>query len=94
MVAAADPDLDAEMRGDLEASVEALGQIKTAAEGGFAYDQMLERGNADGEALVMGGVNFLVNQAKTVERIVAALGLEHIEFEGSDSHDNPEAVFQ
>ena len=94
MVAAEDASLDAEMRGKLSATMMALGLIKTTAEAGFSYDQMLERGNAAGETLVMGGVNGLVDQTRSIERIVAALGLDEIEFEGSDSLDNPEAVFQ
>ncbi|MEM1006666.1 MAG: peptidase, partial [Pseudomonadota bacterium] len=43
---------------------------------------------------IMGGVNGLVDQTRTIERIVAALELDQIEFEGSDSLDNPDAVFQ
>ena len=94
MVAAADAGLDAEMRSNLAATMMALGRIKTAAEAGFRYDQMLERGNAAGEALIMGGVNGLVDQAQSIERVVAALGLDQIEFEGSDSLDDPGAVFE
>jgi putative iron-regulated protein len=94
LVAAADPALDAEMSGKLDATMAALGRIKTAAEAGFAYDQMLAQGNAAGEALIMGGVNALIDQTRTIERITAALGVEGITFEGSDSLDNPSAVFQ
>ncbi len=94
LVAEADPALDAEMREKLSATMMALGRIKTAAEAGFAYDQMLERGNAGGEALIMGGVDSLIDQTRTIERIVAVLGLDGVEFEGSDSLDAPAAVFQ
>jgi putative iron-regulated protein len=94
LVAAADPGLDAEMRARLDSTMTALGAIKAAAEGGFAYDMMLAQGNADGAALVMAGVNGLIDQTRSIERIVAALGLEGIAFEGSDSLDNPGAVFQ
>ncbi|XAT60027.1 peptidase [Rhodobacteraceae bacterium Araon29] len=94
MVAAKDASLDAEMRSKLSATMMALGLIKTTAEAGFSYDQMLERGNAAGESLVMGGVNGLIDQTRSIERIVAALGLDEIAFEGSDSLDDPEAVFQ
>jgi putative iron-regulated protein len=94
MVVEVDASLDAEMRGKLGATMMALGRIKTAAEAGFAYDQMLERGNAAGEALVMGGVNGLINQTRSIERVVTTLGLDHIAFEGSDSLDDPNAVFQ
>ncbi|WP_172292213.1 imelysin family protein [Pseudoruegeria sp. HB172150] len=94
LVAATDPDLDAELKLKLAETMRALAQIKASAEAGFAYDQMLERGNVAGEMLVMGGVNGLIAQTKTIERVVSALGLDQIEFEGSDSLDNPSAVFQ
>lgn len=55
---------------------------------------MLARGNAAGEALIMGGVDGLIDQTKTIERIVTALGAQGIAFEGSDSLDDPDAVFQ
>ena len=94
MVAAKDAALDKEMKTKLSATMLALGRIKTAAEAGFKYDQMLERGNKAGDALVMGGVNGLVNQTRSIERVVSAFGLDQIAFEGSDSLDDPEAVFQ
>jgi len=93
LVAASDPALDTEMKTKLANTMYALGQIKTAAEAGFAYDQMLERGNVGGETLIMGGVEGLIDQTKTIERIVSALGLGNVAFEGSDSLDNPDAVF-
>ncbi|MEP4194152.1 MAG: imelysin family protein [Aliishimia sp.] len=94
MVAEADSGLDAEMKGKLGTTMAALAHIKTAAEAGFSYDQMLERGNAAGEALIMGGVNGLIDQTRSIERVVTALGLDGIAFEGSDSLDDPNAVFQ
>ena len=94
LVAETDPALDTEMQAKLSTTMRALGRIKTAAEAGTAYDQMLARGNAAGGALVMGGIDGLVDQTRTIERIVTALGVDAIEFEGSDSLDDPEAVFQ
>ncbi|MEM8555677.1 MAG: imelysin family protein [Pseudomonadota bacterium] len=94
LVASVDPTLDAELTGKLNTTVLALGAIKTAAEAGFKYDMMLERGNAAGEALVMGGVQGLIDQTRSIEKVVAALGVDAIDFEGSDSLDNPDAVFQ
>lgn len=94
LVAADNPALDAEMKQKLSDTMMALGRIKTAAEAGFAYDQMLERGNAAGEALVMGGVNGLIEQTRSIERVVTALGLDGISIEGSDSLDNPSSVFE
>ncbi len=88
------PELDAEMKVKLANTMQALGRLKATAESGFAYDQMLERGNKDGEQLIMAGVNGLIDQTKTIERIVATLKLDQVAFEGSDSLDNPDAVFQ
>ncbi len=94
LVAETDAALDAEMQSKLSVTMMSLGQIKTAAEAGFAYDQMLERGNAAGEALIMGGVNSFIDQTRSIERVVTALELDQIAIEGSDSLDDPEAVFQ
>jgi putative iron-regulated protein len=94
LVGASDPALDAEMKQKLGHTMLAMTRMKTAAEAGFTYDRMLARGDAGGEALVMGGVNALIDQTKTIERIAAPLGLDGVEFEGSDSLDKPSAVFQ
>jgi len=94
LVASADPALDAEITAKLDASVAALGAVKAAAEGGLAYDSMLEAGNAEGERLISAGVDALVDQTRSFERAIAALGLDAIAFEGSDSLDSPDAVFQ
>lgn len=94
LVAAADPAVDTQLKADLDATMVALSAIKTAAEGGMAWDQMLAAGNKKGEALIMGGVNGLVTQTQSVQRAIGALGLQAVAFEGSDSLDNPNAVFQ
>jgi putative iron-regulated protein len=93
LVAATDPAVDAQLTAELAATMAALGALKAAAESGMAYDQMLAPGNAQGEALIMGGVNGLVTQTASIERAMAVLGLV-AELEGSDSLDNPNAVFQ
>jgi putative iron-regulated protein len=94
LVAAVDPAVDTQLKAELDASVAALGAVKTAAEGGLAYDQMIAPGNGEGEALIMAAVEALVTQTASIERAVTALGLTTTGFEGSDSLDNPNAVFQ
>jgi putative iron-regulated protein len=94
LVAAKDPAVDAQLTAELAATMTALSALKAAAEGGMAYDMMLAPGNAEGEALIMGGVNGLVTQTASIERAVGVLGLDAMAFEGSDSLDNPNAVFQ
>ncbi|MEL7151598.1 MAG: imelysin family protein [Pseudomonadota bacterium] len=94
LVAAADAGVDAELTSKLNATMLEMSEMKTAAEAGFSYDMMLERGNEAGEALIMGAVNALVDQTRSIERAVATLGVGSIDFEGSDSLDDPDAVFQ
>jgi putative iron-regulated protein len=36
----------------------------------------------------------LIDQTRSIERVVTMLGLDQIAFEGSDSLDAPSAVFQ
>jgi len=94
LVAAVDPDIDIQLRAELDASVAALGGVKAAADAGLAYDQMLAAGNAEGEALIMAAVDALVTQTASIDRAVTALGLSKVSFEGSDSLDNPGSIFQ
>ena len=94
LIAATDNELDKEMGGKLATTMMALGRIKTAAKAGLNFNMILERGNADGEALVMDGVYSLIDQTRSIERVVAALGVDQIAFECSDSLESPGAVFQ
>ena len=94
LIAGKDAELDAKMKRDLDASMAALGAIKTTAEAGMAYDQMLDPENEAGGALIQAAVDALVAQTRSIEKAVTALEIEVIAFEGSDSLDNPDAVFQ
>jgi putative iron-regulated protein len=94
LVAQADPAVDTRLKAELDASIAALAALKLAAEAGMAYDQMLAPGNATGEALIMGGVEALVTQTASIQRAMLVLGLTAAAFEGSESLDNPAAVFQ
>ncbi len=94
LVKEADPAVDVELAAKIDMSVAALEAIAKRAEGGEAYDQQIGEGNTEGNKLVQGAIDALVDQTKSIERAVAALKLDAIEFEGSDSLDNPGAVFQ
>jgi len=94
LVVAADPALDAQLKAELEATMVAMRALKAAGDGGLRVDQMMAPGNKEGEALIMGGVNALVTQTASIQRAIGALGLAATEFEGSDSLDNPNSVFQ
>lgn len=95
LVRSVSADLDAEMITKLEATQAAMRVMKDKADSGeMAYDQMIGEGNDEGNAIVQAAIEGLVDQTRTIERIVAAIEIDEITIEGSDSLDNPEAVFQ
>ncbi|TCM54178.1 putative iron-regulated protein [Rhizobium sp. PP-F2F-G48] len=94
LVAAKDPAVDAEMKEKLAATVAAMQAMAKRGQTVEAYDQMIAEGNTAGNAVVQKAIDGLIAQSKTVERVLTALDLGKIELEGSDSLDNPNAVFQ
>ena len=94
LVATASPDADAALRERLDATMAAMGEMVAAAEGGEAYDQQIGEGNPAGNARVQAAIDALTAQTSAIEGAVAALDLAAIDFEGSDSLDDPEAVFE
>ncbi len=94
LVAKASPALNADMLSRLRDSEATMAALKLRAETVEAYDQMIGADNPEGNAVVQAAIDALTTQTKTIEAIVAELGLQPIAFEGSDSLDNPEAVFE
>ncbi|MCT8970741.1 imelysin family protein [Microbaculum marinisediminis] len=94
LVKASDAALDEEMRARLDVTTAAMEALRARGEAGEAYDQMIGEGNAEGNAVVQAAIDGLVDQTRTIERIVASLGLQGVSIEGSDSLDEPDAVFQ
>ena len=94
LVKEADAAVDVELSAKLEMTVAMMEALAKRAAGGEAYDQMIGEGNDEGNKAVQAAIDSLVDQTKSIERAVAALKLDKIEFEGSDSLDNPGAVFQ
>ncbi len=89
------PELDRTLRDRLDDTEAAMTAIRDAAESGeMAYDQMLAAENPTGNALIQDAIDALTAQTETIEQIVAALNLTTLELQGSDSLDNPSAVFQ
>jgi len=89
-----DPALDAEMKAKLGRTNDAMNAMAKRAETVEAYDQMIGEGNKEGNATVQAAIDGLIDQTKTIERVVTSLDLGTIKLEGSDSLDNPNAVFQ
>ncbi len=94
LVRAKSPEADLAVRKAIDATVEKMAAIKTRAESGEHYDQMIGQGNAEGNAVVQAAIDALIMQAKEFERAMAALDLGSAQFEGSDSLDNPGKVSQ
>jgi putative iron-regulated protein len=94
LVAEKDKALDEEVKGKLNKTLDAMHAMEKRAQAGEAYDQMIGEGNAEGNAVVQAAIDGLVDQTKSIERVITALDLGKIELEGSDSLDNPNAVFQ
>lgn len=93
LVAGTDKAADEALRGKLDATMAAMTTLVETAEGGKAYDQMLAEGDEAGNKVIADAVDALTAQTKAIEKAVATLNLSGIEFEGSDSLDNPNAVF-
>lgn len=92
-VAHVDADLDKELRGKLDATMGKM-QLMVDRTSIEAYDQMIGEGNADGNAVVQAAIDALIDQTRSIERVVAKLELANVAIEGSDSLDNPDAVFE
>ena len=94
LVKAKDAKLDAEVRAKLDATVAAMQAMKTRAETVETYDQMISDGNKEGNAVVQAAIDRLVDQTRSLERVIALLELGKVAIEGSDSLDKPDAVFK
>ncbi|MEN0116100.1 MAG: imelysin family protein [Agrobacterium cavarae] len=94
LVAASDKKLDDEMKAKLNKTLDAMHAMEKRAQTVEAYDQMIGEGNKEGNAVVQAAIDGLLDQTKTIERVIAALDLGKIELEGSQSLDNPNAVFK
>jgi putative iron-regulated protein len=82
------------MRASLDNTMAKMAALKARAENGEAYDQMIGKDNAAGNAVVRAAIDGLTAQTRSIEKVVQTLGVKPIKFEGSDSLDKPEQVFK
>ena len=92
LVKAKSPEVDAEVRAKLDATMKAMNTLYLRALTTESYDQMIGEGNDEGNAVVQHAIDALLDQTKSLERAVATLDLKSIKFEGSDSLDTPSKV--
>ena len=93
LVASQDAALDTEIKGLLDATDAKFDVMKTRGDTIEKYDQMIGEGNTEGNKVVQDAIDALIAQTRGVERAVALLKL-NVTVEGSDSLDNPDAVFK
>ena len=92
LLGAVSPDVEQELEMNLLATMQTMQAMVDTADAGEAYDQMIGEDNPQGNAIVQSAIDALVNQTRSIEKAVTKLGLNTIEFEGSDSLDAPENV--
>jgi len=94
LAATVDAEANKALLGRLDATQAAMQTLVDRATTREAYDQMLAMGNAEGNATILAAVEALTAQTRAIEAVVTALKLGSVDFEGSDSLDNPRAVFE
>lgn len=93
LVAAKDAGVDKALRNGLDATLTKMQALVDSAEKqGIHYDQLIGEENKEGNAKVMAAIDALLDQTRLIEKAVTSLQLAPIEFEGSDSLDNPDKV--
>jgi len=92
MLASKAPAINTEMLNKLEITEAAAQVMVDEAEKGNTFDVLIGENNAKGNQVVQNFVDALTEETRTVEAAIAALDLDGIELEGSDSLDNPQAV--
>ena len=93
LIASKDAALDTEIKGLLDATNAKFDIMKPRGDTIEKYDQMIGEGNTEGNKVVQDAIDALIAQTRGVERAVALLKL-NVTVEGSDSLDNPDAVFK
>ncbi len=94
LVAQQDASLDSNMKQKLDMTEEAAQAMVDAAAQGQTFDVLIAMNNTQGNQLVQDFVDSLVLETRVTEEIIQTLDLQGIALEGSDSLDNPSAVFE
>ena len=92
LIMAKNPDLTSELDMKVEKLMETAKTMYDRAEDGEAFDVMIAKGNTAGNKIVQNFVDSLVDFSKSLQKSLTALNLNGVEFEGSDSLDNPGKV--
>ncbi len=94
LVSTKDKAVDKEMMDKFAATNKAAAVMVKRGETVEKYDQMIGEGNTEGNAVVQHVIDGLLDQTKSIQRVIASLDLGEIKLEGSDSLDNPSSVMK
>ena len=86
------PALSAEMMARLEETELAMTALVVEAETGNTFDVLIGRDNTEGEQIITRIVDALMEETRTIEKIINELSLVNVSIEGSESLDNPSAI--
>ena len=89
-----DPDLARDIAEDFDAMIAAMTALKNRGDTIEHYDHMISGQSPKGEAAIEAAIDALIRLANGFERGSRAIGLSSSAFEGSDSLDSPQAVFE
>lgn len=87
------PAVSAQMMARLEETELAMTALVEAGEKGNTFDVLIGRDNVEGERIISRVVDALMEETRTIERVINELALVNVSIEGSDSLDNPSSVF-
>jgi putative iron-regulated protein len=93
LVQSKDKDLDVMLKKSIENTIFHMNKIVSSANNGITYDMLIAKGNKSGNLLIQNAVDALILQSKNIEKVAKLLKINNLQVEGSDSLDDPEAVF-
>jgi putative iron-regulated protein len=92
-VAKVDIELDKQIKDSIQGTLWHMQKIVSSAENGVTYDMLISEGNIEGNKMIQDAIDALVIQSKNIEKVAKLFNIRNLQVEGSDSLDNPEAVF-
>ena len=93
MLKVADKKLQKKTKKSINTTIKNMKKIVKSAENGITYDMLIAEGNKKGNKLIQKAIDSLVVQSKNIELVANALNVQNLQIEGSESLDNPDAVF-
>ena len=93
LVTAKDKKLDSMLKESIKNTIFHMKKIVDSADNGITYDMLIGENNKSGNLLIQNAIDALIVQSENIEKVAKLLNINNLQVEGSDSLDNPEAVF-